>query len=88
MGNSRDVAQYGTDDSRGSQTKNPESKPPRLRFEQLGPNELKFHYASQRKMAAVAKGIIKGVAQHCGNKVAILDKKNSDGSIEMKIKVQ
>jgi len=44
--------------------KNPGAQPPKLRFERVGPNELKFLYNSPRQMAAVAKGIIQGVAKH------------------------
>ena len=42
--------------------KNPGAEPPRLQFQQTGPNTLKFNYNSPRQMSAVAKGIIKGVA--------------------------
>jgi hypothetical protein len=67
---------------------NPGAQPPRLQFEQLGPNELKFHYNSPRRMAAVAKGIIKGVAKHYGQTVLIHEQKEPDGSSEMSITVR
>jgi hypothetical protein len=67
---------------------NPGAQPPRLRFEQLGPAELKFYYRSPRRMAAVAKGIIKGVAKHYGQTVVIREDKKPDGSSEMSIAVR
>jgi hypothetical protein len=66
---------------------NPGAKPPELRFEPAGPNKLKFYYNSPRKMSAVAKGIIKGVAKHCGETASILERKSSDGSSEMTITI-
>jgi len=67
---------------------NPGAAPPKLQFEQLGSNELKFHYNSPRRMAAVAKGIIKGVAKHYGQTVLIREHKEPDGSSEMSITVR
>jgi hypothetical protein len=67
---------------------NPGAQPPQLQFEQLGPNELKFYYNSPRRMAAVAKGIIKGVAKHYGQTVLIREHKQPDGSSEMSITVR
>jgi hypothetical protein len=66
---------------------NPGAQPPKLRFEQLGPNELKLHYNSPRRMAAVAKGIISGVAKHYGQTVLIREQKKPDGSSEISITV-
>ncbi|MCG3116934.1 MAG: heme NO-binding domain-containing protein [Candidatus Manganitrophus sp. SA1] len=68
-------------------TQNPGAKPPRLRFEQTGPNQLKLYYSSERKMSAVAKGIINGVAKHYGQAVTIRERKNADGSSEMAITI-
>jgi hypothetical protein len=67
---------------------NPGAQPPRLQFEQLGPDELKFYYNSPRRMAAVAKGIIKGVATHYRQSVLIREHKKPDGSSEMTITVR
>lgn len=64
---------------------NPGAQPPKLHFEQAGPKELKFYYNSPRRMAGVAKGIIKGIAKHYGEKVLIREQKNADGSSEMSI---
>jgi hypothetical protein len=43
---------------------NPGAKPPELRVSRVGANEVVLHYASARKMCALAKGIAKGVAAH------------------------
>jgi len=66
---------------------NPGAQPPKLRFEQLGPNELKLYYDSPRRMAAVAKGIISGVAKHYGQTVLIREHRKPDGNSEMSITV-
>jgi hypothetical protein len=67
--------------------KNPGAAPPQLRFEEMGPRQLKFFYNSPRRMSAVAKGIIKGVARHYGEKVAIQERKGPDGRVEMTITI-
>lgn len=67
--------------------KEPGAAPPRLRFQQTGPNTLKFFYDSPRRMAPVAKGIIKGVAKHYGESVDIQEIKGAGGSSEMKITI-
>jgi hypothetical protein len=63
------------------------AQPPKLQFEQLGPHELKFYYNSPRRMAAVAKGIIRGVAKHYAQTVLIREHEKPDGSSEMSITV-
>ena len=67
--------------------KNPGATPPNLKFKRVGPNELHFHYDSPRQMSSVAKGIMKGVADHYGEKLDIKERKNEDGSIDMRILV-
>lgn len=67
--------------------RNPGAAPPQLKFERVGPNELRFHYDSPRQMAAMAKGIMKGVANHYGETLEIRERKNADGSIDMQILV-
>lgn len=62
-------------------------QPPRLEFEQTGPNTLNFSYNSPRQMSALGKGIIRGVAKHYGEKVAIEEHKKPGGSSEMKITI-
>lgn len=67
--------------------KNPGAAPPRLQFERTGPNALRFIYVSGRKMSAVAKGIMRGVADHFGERIAITEKARPDGSVEMNVMV-
>ena len=67
--------------------KNPGATPPQLKFKRVGPNELHFHYDSPRQMSAVAKGIMKGVAKHYGESLSIQERKNADGSVDMRILV-
>jgi len=67
--------------------KNPGAQPPSLKFKQTGPNTLKFNYNSWRRMSAVAKGIIKGVAKHYGEKVDIQERKGTGGNSEMKVTI-
>ena len=67
--------------------KNPGATPPQLKFKRVGPNELHFHYDSPRQMSSVAKGIMKGVAKHYGETLSIQERKNADGSIDMRILV-
>ena len=67
--------------------KNPGATPPQLKFKRVGPNELHFHYDSPRQMSAVAKGIMRGVADHYNEKFDIKERKNADGSIDMRILV-
>lgn len=69
-------------------TQNLGAHPPNLEFEQTGPNELRFYYNSPRRMAALAKGIIRGVATHYGQTVLIHERKDPDGSSEMSITVR
>jgi hypothetical protein len=68
--------------------KNPGAEPPRLQFTQTGPNTLKFNYNSPRRMSAVAKGIMKGVAKHYGETVEIQERKSAGGSSEMMITIK
>ncbi len=44
--------------------RNPGAKPPELKVERKGPNEVLIRYASARKMCDVAKGIVQGVSDH------------------------
>jgi len=45
--------------------------PPRLKFSQTGENSLRLEYDSPRKMQAVARGMINGVADWYGEQVRI-----------------
>lgn len=50
------------------------AKPPNLRCERVSPAEVIVHYASERKMCSVARGIARGVANHYGDTVTITEK--------------
>ncbi len=53
--------------------RNPEAQPARLRFRRVGPDEVQLTYDSARKLCAVARGIIRGVAEHFEETVAIVE---------------
>jgi hypothetical protein len=67
--------------------KNPGASPPRLHFVKTGPNTLLFKYDSPRRMSAVARGIMKGVASHYGETIAIRERKQAAGATEMTITI-
>lgn len=45
---------------------NPGAEPPVLRCERVSPDELRVHYASERRLCALARGIARGVGRHFG----------------------
>lgn len=51
--------------------RNPGAKPPELKAVRLSPTQLKLTYGSQRKLCFVAKGIMKGLANHFGEEVTV-----------------
>lgn len=53
--------------------KNPGAKPPELVVKRSGPKEVVVTYTSWRKMCSLAKGIVKGIAQHYKETVAIAE---------------
>lgn len=53
--------------------RNPEARPPVLRCARFSKDEVQLVYASQRKLCEIAKGIIRGVAQHYQETVSIVD---------------
>lgn len=55
---------------RGAGTK---TNPPDLKCEQPSPQEVIVTYTSPRKMCALAKGIVKGVAKHYGEDISITE---------------
>ena len=65
--------------------KNPGAAPPQLKFRRIGDNELLFYYNSPRQMSSVARGIMKGIADHYGETLTIQEQKHPDGSIDMRI---
>jgi predicted hydrocarbon binding protein len=55
-------------------SRNSKARPPALRCRRVGPQMVVVTYGSPRKMCAVARGIIRGVAQHFGEKVEIMER--------------
>ncbi len=51
--------------------RNHNAQPPRLVCERVGPHEVVINYSSQRKMCSLAKGIVRGIALHFKEAVAI-----------------
>lgn len=68
--------------------KNPGAAPPELRFSEAGPDTLRFEYNSARRMAALAIGIMKGVAESYGEAIEIDHQKTADGSSLMMVKIR
>ncbi len=54
--------------------KNPGAKPPELKCSRPSQDEVVISYTSPRKMCAIAKGIMKGVAKHYNEQVLITEK--------------
>jgi predicted hydrocarbon binding protein len=50
---------------------NPGAAPPRLQCSRVTPREVVVTYSSQRKMCAVAKGIVRGIADHFQERIVI-----------------
>lgn len=67
--------------------RNPGAQPPKLDFRQTGPNELLFFYSSPRRMSALAKGMIQGVANFFHEQISISEDKKPDGTNTMKITI-
>jgi hypothetical protein len=51
--------------------RNHNAQPPRLLCERSGPHEVTIHYSSQRRMCALAKGIVRGIAGHFKEAVSL-----------------
>lgn len=51
--------------------RNPGATPPELRTERAGPDQVVVVYGSPRRMCGIAKGIVRGLARHFGETVAI-----------------
>ena len=66
-------------------TRSPGAQPPRMQFERIGPGQLRFHYDSPRRMPALAKGFVKGIAAYYGVTVDIQEQENPDGSVDFTI---
>jgi len=52
-------------------TRNPGASPPELKVSRLSPDEVVIEYTSKRKLCAIARGIVKGVASHYREQVAV-----------------
>lgn len=68
--------------------RDPNADPPKLRFERTGPNTLVFYYNSPRRLSALARGIIEGVASHYRERVTIEETKQADGGSTMSIAIE
>ncbi|MFK7768165.1 MAG: heme NO-binding domain-containing protein [Mariniblastus sp.] len=64
-----------------------DARPPKLKFKSLGPGRLHFHYDSERRMPAVARGIMTGVADHFKEQIHFVESENEDGSVDFDIKI-
>ncbi len=53
--------------------KNPGARPPELKVSRPDPNVVVVTYTSARKMCALGRGIIKGIARHYGEQVSVSD---------------
>jgi len=53
--------------------KDPLARPPEIRCERVAENEVVVRYASARRLCAVARGIVRGVAAHYGEPIEILE---------------
>jgi predicted hydrocarbon binding protein len=53
---------------------NPGAEPPRLQCTRVSPDEVVVTYTSERKLCAVAKGIIQGIASHFQERVVIRER--------------
>ncbi len=52
---------------------NPGAQPPVLECVRTGPDEVQLIYSSERQMCSLAKGIVRGLAGHFGEKIEISD---------------
>ena len=55
-------------------SRNTGARPPALRCRREGPQMVVVTYGSPRKLCAVARGIIRGLAEHFGEKVEIVER--------------
>lgn len=66
---------------------NPSARPPRLDFTRTGPDRLRFLYDSPRRLSALARGIIQGVANHYGDRIELTETRLAGGAVEMDIRI-
>ena len=67
--------------------KDKHAAPPRLQFRQVRSNTLVLDYDSPRKMQAVARGMIRGVADWYGERVLLKERNLSSGRCQLEIAV-
>ena len=53
--------------------RSPDARPPELKCSRIRESEVVIQYASPRKMCAVARGIVRGVATHYGDTISMID---------------
>jgi hypothetical protein len=53
--------------------RNPGARPPELRVTRPSATQVEVHYSSPRRMCAVARGIVRGMAAHFGDTVSIAE---------------
>ena len=58
-----------------------EAMPPKLKFEEIGENKLRFTYNSERNMPEVAAGIMEGVAELHNEQLTITSHKENGATI-------
>jgi predicted hydrocarbon binding protein len=54
-------------------SRSPDARPPELKVARIRENEVAISYTSPRKLCAVAKGIVRGVARHFGERISLID---------------
>ncbi len=68
----------------------PSATPPRLDVKRIARDRALLHYRSERKMCAVAKGIIRGAAEHFGESIQIREPRcmhAGDAACEIEVSV-
>ncbi len=53
--------------------RNPEARPPQLVARRLGPQDVEITYVSLRRLCALARGIVRGAADHYGTSVHVTE---------------
>jgi hypothetical protein len=66
-------------------TRTPAAHPPRMQCERLAPRQLRLTYASPRRMPALARGFIKGLAAYYNEAVDVHEEASQNGTITMTI---
>lgn len=54
-------------------TRSPGAAPPELKVARVSPDEVSIEYTSKRKLCAIARGIVKGVAAHYREQVTVAE---------------